>query len=413
MLRTELLELIRNGENSGVEFKRDDVHLDSLAKEISALLNLEGGHILLGVEDDSTVSGLTRDPKEAEKWVMTVCRNHIQPGIIPYWEKLPWDESKTIGVITLPADSPDKPYKGKRGSSWEIFVRVGSTCRVATREEEARLYQASGLMRYDLKPVLGTTITDLDQRRLDNYFSIIRQQASPEKEDVDAWKQLLISTDFMVEDREKAIPTTGAILLFGKKPNRFLPQAGITATAYPGTDKDYASKERTVLRGTLVPIVLPEGELQENGIVEQAIDFVRRNTEVEGWIDEDGRRQERWKDYPLEAVREAVVNAIAHRDYTISVVDIELSIYSDRLEVISPGRLPNTVTVEKIKSGYRATRNELIKEVLRDYRYIEATGLGVPRKIIKGMREHNDTEPDLIEEEDRFIVRLWKEAKTE
>ncbi|RLI35442.1 ATP-dependent DNA helicase RecG, partial [Candidatus Bathyarchaeota archaeon] len=342
MLKTELLELIRNGENSGVEFKRDDVQPDNLAKEISALLNLEGGHILLGVEDDSTVSGLVRDLKAAEEWVMTVCRDHIQPGIIPYWERLSWDESKTIGVITLPADSPDKPYKGKRGSSWQIFVRVGSTSRVATREEEARLYQASGLMRYDLKPVLGTTITNLDHRRLDNYFSIIRQQASPDKEDVDAWKQLLTNTDFMVEDREKSIPTTGAILLFGKNPNRFLPQAGITATAYPGTDKDYASKERTVLRGSLVSIVLPDDELQENGIIEQAIDFVRRNTEVEGWIDEEGRRQDRWKDYPLEAVREAVVNAIAHRDYTISVVDIELSIYSDRLEIISPGRLPNT-----------------------------------------------------------------------
>jgi ATP-dependent DNA helicase RecG len=162
MLKTELLELIRNGENSGVEFKRDDVQPDNLAKEISALLNLEGGHILLGVEDDSTVSGLVRDLKAAEEWVMTVCRDHIQPGIIPYWERLSWDESKTIGVITLPADSPDKPYKGKRGSSWQIFVRVGSTSRVATREEEARLYQASGLMRYDLKPVLGTTITNLD-----------------------------------------------------------------------------------------------------------------------------------------------------------------------------------------------------------------------------------------------------------
>ena len=119
---------------------------------------------------------------------------------------------------------------------------------------------------------------------------------------------------------------------------------------------------------------------------------------------------ERW-DYPLEAVRETVVNAIAHRDYTITVTDIELSIYSDRLEVISPGRLPNTVTVEKMLTGYRAARNELTKEVLRDYRYIEATGLGVPRKIVQGMRTHNGTDPDLIEEEDRFIVRLWKEPK--
>jgi len=90
------------------------------------------------------------------------------------------------------------------------------------------------------------------------------------------------------------------------------------------------------------------------------------------------------------------------------VMDIELSIYADRMEVISPSRLPNTVTVAKMRAGYRASRNELIKEVLRDYRYVEATGLGVPRKIIAGMRAHNGSEPDLIEEEERFIVRLWK-----
>lgn len=411
MLKTEFQELIRNGENSGVEFKRDDVHPDSLAKEVAALLNLEGGHILLGVEDDGSVTGLTRDVKVAEEWVMNVCRNNIQPAIIPYWETLPSEGSKVVGVITLPADSPDKPYKSKRGSAWQIFVRVGSTSREATREEEARLYQASGLMRYDLKPVPGTTRSDLDQRRLDNYFRDVRQQEYPPKEDEEAWRQLLINTDLMVEDRGKAIPTSGTILLFGLKPNRFLPQAGITAAAYPGHEKDYATRERGVLRGPIVPLRSEDGEVLENGLVEQAVDFVRRNTSVEAWIDEGGRRHDRWKDYPLETVREALVNAIAHRDYTISVTDIELSIYGNRLEVISPGRLPNTVTVEKIKYGYRAARNELIKEILRDYRHIEATGLGVPRKIIKGMREHNGTEPDLIEEEDRFIVRLWKEPK--
>lgn len=152
------------------------------------------------------------------------------------------------------------------------------------------------------------------------------------------------------------------------------------------------------------------GDVVETGVIEQALDFVRRNTSITAGIDEGGRRQERW-DYPLEAIREAVVNAVAHRDYTITVTDIELSIYSDRLEVISPGRLPNTVTVEKMRAGYRASRNELLKEVLRDYRYIEATGLGVPRKIVQGMRAHNGTDPDLVEDDDRFIVRLWKGPK--
>ncbi len=149
----------------------------------------------------------------------------------------------------------------------------------------------------------------------------------------------------------------------------------------------------------------------EAGVIEQALDFVRRNIDVEAWIDDGGRRQERWA-YPLDAVREAIVNAVAHRDYTITVMDIELSLYSDRLEVISPGRLPNTVTVDKMRAGYRASRNELIKEVLRDYRYIEATGLGVPRKIIEGMKAHNGTEPDLVEEESRFLVRLWRRSAT-
>lgn len=410
MTKTELLELLKNGENSGVEFKRDDVRPETLAEEMAGLLNLEGGHILLGVEDDGTISGLTRDPKEAEEWVMEVARTHIQPPFIPYWEKFQWDDAKIIGVVSLPKDSPDKPYKAKRGSTWVTRIRVGTTTRDATREEEARLYQQSGLMRYDLKPVPGSGFADLDRRRLTNYFRDIRAQDCPAEDDEEGWRRLLINTDLMVEDRGRAIPTAGALLLFGVKPNRYLPQAGITAVAYPGREKDYPAKERAVLRGPLVALLSKSGDVVERGVIEQALDFVRRNTHVEAGIEEGGRRTERW-DYPLDAIREAVVNAVAHRDYTITVTDIELSIYSDRLEVISPGRLPNTVTVEKMRAGCRATRNELVKEILRDYRYVEATGLGVPRKIVQGMRQHNDTDPDLIEEDDRFTVRLWKEPK--
>lgn len=111
MLLTELNELLRNSENSGIEFKRDDVHPDSLAKEIAALANLEGGRILLGVEDDGGLSGLARSPKEAEEWVMNICRDHLQPPLIPYWETLRLDDVRQIGIISIPADCPDKPYK--------------------------------------------------------------------------------------------------------------------------------------------------------------------------------------------------------------------------------------------------------------------------------------------------------------
>ncbi len=102
------------------------------------------------------------------------------------------------------------------------------------------------------------------------------------------------------------------------------------------------------------------------------------------------------------------MNAVVHRDYLLSSTTIEVSIYADRLEIISPGRLPNGITPARMRIGCRAARNQLLKDVMRDYNYLEHTGMGVPRKIIKGMLEHNGTEPDLLEEEERFLVRLWK-----
>lgn len=406
MLRAVLADLLRHGENSGVEFKRDDLVPEKLAKEMAALLNLEGGHLLLGVEEDGTVSGLTREPRKVEEWVMEVARVHLRPAIIPFWELVPW-EDKVVAIVSLPADAPDKPYKAKRGSAWVTQVRVGTTSRDATDEEELRLYSQSGRLQYDRKPVPGAVFEDLDWRRLVNYFRDIRQQECPDPEDQETWARLLVNTELMAEDRGRAIPSVAGLVLFGRRPQKFLPQIGITAVAYSGLVKDYDAKERAVIKGPAVALQALAGEHVESGVIEQALEFVRRNSAITAWIDPGGQRQERWE-YPLEAVREAVVNAIAHRDYTITVTDIELSMYADRLEILSPGRLPNTVTVAKMRAGYRASRNELIKEVLRDYRYIEATGLGVPRKIVQGMKAHNGTDPDLIEEEDRFLVRLWK-----
>ena len=132
MNRTELAELIHHGENSGVEFKRDDVAPQRLAKEMAALLNLEGGHILLGVEEDRSVSGLTREPGRAGEWVMEAARTHLRPATIPFWETLDWGEGKTVGIVSLPADAPDKPYKCRRGSAWVTQIRVGTTSRDAT-----------------------------------------------------------------------------------------------------------------------------------------------------------------------------------------------------------------------------------------------------------------------------------------
>ena len=231
--------------------------------------------------------------------------------------------------------------------------------------------------------------------------------------DVDdmGWRMLLVNTEILTEEGGNSPATVAGLLLFGRNPNRFLPHAGMDAVAYPGLEKDYAAKERSPLRGPIIPLFNEQGEVVENGLVEQAIDFVRRNTTVEARLDEKGRRRERRMDYPLEVIRETVVNAVAHRDYSLSATDIELSLYENRLEVISPGRLMNGITPARMRTGCRAARNQLIKDVMRDYGYMEHMGMGVPRKIIRGMLDHNGTEPEFIEDGERFIVRLWKEPQ--
>ena len=409
MNRAEVIELIRNGENSGVEFKRDNVRPASLAKEMSALLNFEGGLILLGVEDDGTVSGL-KNRDDTERLVMEVARTHVQPEFIPVWYSVVFDNGERVGVIRIGADGPGKPYKAKRGSNWVTFVRVGSTSREATRDEEGRLYQAGRLMRYEVRAVLDTGPDSLDLDLLGNYFSIQLKRDAPPVTDREAWRRLLLNTGFLVEAAGTTVATVAGLLLFGEHPNRRVPQAGITATAFPDADKDYDTVDEEVIRGPLLSIMSPRGRAAEKGVIDRAADFVARNLHTVAWL--EGGRRVRKKALPPEAVRESIVNAVAHRDYTLEGTDVEVSLYRDRLEVISPGRLPNSVTVAKMREGVlRVSRNELVKDVLRDYGYVEHLGMGVRNRIIGAMREHNGTEPDLIEEEHRFIVRLWKEAK--
>ena len=407
MTRAELIEIIRNGENSSVEFKRDDVHADSLAREMSALLNFEGGVILLGVEDDGGVSGL-RNRADAERRIMEIARGRVQPGFIPSWSVVVLDGGAGVGVVRIGADEPGKPYKAKRGSHWATFVRVGSTSREATRDEEGRLYQAGRLMRYEMKPVLDVGLEGLDRHRLVNYFRVQLQRDAPAADDDEAWRRLLVNTGLLTETAGTTAATVAGLLLFGEHPNRRVPQAGVTATAFSGADKDYDTVDEEVIRGPLVSILSKHRRAEEKGVIDRAVDFVARNVPTIAWL--DGGRRMRRKVIPLEAVRESIVNAVTHRDYTLTGTDVEVSMYSDRLEVVSPGRLPNSVTVAKMREGVlRVSRNELVKDVLRDCGYVEHLGMGVRKRIIAAMREQNGTEPDLIEEEHRFVVRLWKE----
>jgi len=409
MNKTELLEFIASQENSRVEFKRDDCRPDQLTKEMSALLNLEGGVILLGVEKDGRISGLTRSREGAEEWVMSIARNNLQPPTIPVWTSTMMEDGNIVGIVELPADSPSKPHKAKRGKAWVTYVRVGSVSREATREEEGRLYQAARLVRYEIKAVVDMGLDSLDIDRIENYLRDVLKRSVPGRTDVESWRRLLRNSDLLVAGGDGENASVAGLLLFGENPNRRLPQAGVTAAAFPGVEKDYNMIDEERIRGPLVSIISKRSAAVEKGVIDRTADFVKRNMGSKAWL--EGARRRRKGAFPLEAVREAVVNAVAHRDYAREGTDVEVSLYADRLEVISPGRLPNGVTVEKMKEGVvRVARNELLKEILRDYRYIEHQGMGVRNRIIESMRRHNGTEPDLEEEDDRFVVRLWKDS---
>ena len=399
--RTELLEIIANGENSGVEFKRDDLRTQDLAKELVAFSNLQGGMVLLGVEDAGTITGLTRDG--LEEWVMNVCRDKIRPAIVPFFEVVRGVKDGNDVAIVRVTRGYDVHALWHNNTN-RYLVRVGTQSREASQEELARLFQQRGTVRAELRPVSGASLAHLDLRRLRNYFGDIRQQDVPADEDDEAWQSLLINTEVMADEGV----TVGGMLMFGKTPNRFLPHAGIDAVAYPGTEQDYDAQERSALRGPMVPLLSEAGDIVENGLVEQALDFVQRNTRV--IVETQGGRRIESPAYPHDALREGLVNALIHRDYLLTSTDVELAVYSDRLEIVSPGRLPNGITPDRMRLGTRAARNQLLKDVMRDYRYLEHMGMGIPRKIVRGMKEHNGTEPDLVELDERFIVRLLAHA---
>jgi len=397
----ELSALLREGENSGVEFKRDDIRPEDLAKALVALSNLRGGRVLLGVEDDGTVSGLVRD--RVDEWVLTVARDKVRPPLIPYVETVTDPGSgRRIAVVTVEAGYAVHAVWHNKHSSY--IIRVGRQSREASTEELPRLMQQRGAFRAELRPISGSSYEDLDHRRLVDYFQRVRGQTVPERDDRQGWMQLLSATEFLVEGVREAVPSLAAIALFGTSTARHLPQSGIDAVAYPGLEKDYAAVERVTLRGPLAPLMTSAGELVEPGIVDSAVAFVRRNVGVRAELANGARRVET-RGLPDEPVREALVNAVIHRDYLLAHTDVELGLYPDRLEVVSPGRLPNGVTVERMLAGTRAARNELLKDVMRDYGYLEHMGLGVPRKIVRGMREFNGSEPEFgIGEESLTLV---------
>jgi len=401
MLKSDLLQLIANGENSGVEFKRDDLRPEQLAKEIVALANLKGGKVLLGVEDDGSISGIQRP--DLEHWVMdTVFGRYVHPLILPYYEVVSLDDGKRVAVITL-TEGTAKPYVVRDAPREEVYVRVGSTSRRATREQLARLFESGGMLHAELLPVSGTALNDLDRTRLEDYLlRVVGEPTAPA--DDGAWHQRLIGLGLMVaRDDGAPVCSIAGLVLFGHSPRQKMRYAGVRWMSFNGVDMSYQAQDDSVIDGPLVALWTgdhgqpPVGD----GLIEHLSSRMKPFIEVQSDELQNGLRRDTGSRFAAEAVREAMVNALVHRDWT-RPMEVEIVNYADRLEVTSPGALQNSMTIEKMLAGQRSARNPVIMEVMRDYGYVEQRGMGVRRKIVPLTRDFTGRDA-VFEATDDFV----------
>ena len=190
--------------------------------------------------------------------------------------------------------------------------------------------------------------------------------------------------------------SVAGLLLVGINPRRFLRQAGLRVMVFNSIEKEYQAQLDIHLEGPLVARWKEDdtGEVQlaDDGLIEKFVSTILPFiTDEDDEINNSLRRKVNWH-YPKEAIREIVINALAHRDWTRSV-EVEMTVYSNRIEVISPGKLPNSMTVAKMKAGQRLPRNHLIMDVLRDYGYVDSRGMGIRKKVIPLMVKQNRAQP--------------------
>lgn len=338
-------------ENQYVEFKSENVKAADLAEEMIAFANSEGGEIWLGVNDDGTVSGLSRSHEED---VMNIARTACIPPIVPHYAEAIID-GRLVAVVTVPSGK-DKPYYTSRQL---YFVRVGSTKRVASREELIRLFQASGAFHYDSVEVERSHVNDLDLDKIGQYFT--RYQIAFFDEPPAERERLMASTDLLGSSRK---PTIAGLLVFGLAPERFLPASGISFAHFAGVD----------LAADLIDKKNFFGPLPRQ--VDECLAAIKANLVIGSTI--IGAKRQEEPHYPDRVFRELLVNACVHRNYSISGSNIRVLLFADRLEVISPGRLPNTVTIEKLSVGTSFARNPILVRLMENLGYVDKLGRGLP-----------------------------------
>ena len=233
--------LLQQGEISAIEFKQEDTKPDCIARELVAFSNYLGGTLLLGISDEGKIEGVLR--KVWEEWLANIARENVVPAINLKIGKIQID-GKTVYVAEIPKGT-QKPYQTRDGKFW---IRVGSTNRIATQGELMRLFQQSGMIHYDLNPVERTNKIALNFNKVHEYFRTSYQINFNELEEQEQDK-ILFNSDILLEEEGKL--SVSGLLIFGKDPQRFLPQSAITLAIFKGAELDAELNMKKEISGTL------------------------------------------------------------------------------------------------------------------------------------------------------------------
>ncbi len=395
----ELLEQLEVGEDSYHEFKELEIrgtrvrspNTESMAGEITAFANAEGGKIWLGVDDDGIVQGISKDDLDlVEEWILNIASNNCEPPARLTLRKKLLPNPAEDEVPVMFAEIKPSPYVHQTsGGRW--YIRDGSKKRDLSGPELARLFQQRGKsFVYDEMVVSDSDIEDINVKKLkrvyDNEFSI-------------SIEDFMRNVRILSEDEEGNLrPTIAGLLVFGEEPQEFLQSSFIEAAVYRGKKQD---SDDLVTSQKIV------GTIDKQ--IDEAVEFVDR------FMLKPAKKDVGRKDFPqynLSAVHEAIVNAVAHRDYSISGSKIRLFLFNNRLELYSPGDLPNTITLESLP--YRQfTRNQLLVSFLSKIKsektgryYIEERGEGVKR-ILTLSEEHSGRKPEYQLLENELLLTIW------
>ncbi|MBI2773241.1 MAG: putative DNA binding domain-containing protein [Chloroflexi bacterium] len=373
----ELRERIVRWEDLHTEFKQWPFATDAAAAAIVSFANTDGGQLIVGVDPQRNIVGIDVDPDDAYQWIDNISRQNCLPPVTVVQEHIR-DDGRTVIVVNVPKGS-QRPYRTNKG---QFFVRTTSGKRDASQEELRRLFQKSRSLYFDETSMAGSSIADLDLALFGEFVAQLGARAAEQE------PERLLHNLHLMEEGEATI---AGLVLFGLDPQRRLPEARVVAARIRGTRLSDEVIDQRECRGSIKSIV-------------DCVDVFFRGSLTTAHRPR-GFEDERAPELPVEALREFTMNALAHRDYVVGAA-VRLFVFDDRVEIRSPGGLPNTVNMEAILLGAaHVLRNPTIYASLVRMGLVTDLGSGVVRSIDR-IRAAIGMDPILRIEGDEFVVKI-------